>query len=61
MESGGVEVRVEDDGVGGAHLAKGSGLAGLQQRVIAADGRLEVTSPAGGPTVVNAWIPVGGP
>ena len=59
MESGGVEVRVEDDGVGGAHLAKGSGLVGLQQRVFAADGRLEVSSPAGGPTVVNAWIPVG--
>jgi signal transduction histidine kinase len=59
-EHGGVEVRVEDDGVGGAHLAKGSGLAGLQQRVLAADGRLEVTSPDGGPTVVRAWLPVGG-
>jgi signal transduction histidine kinase len=60
MEHGGVEVRVEDDGVGGAHPAKGSGLAGLQQRVLAADGRLEVSSPEGGPTVVNAWLPVGG-
>jgi signal transduction histidine kinase len=59
MENGGVEVRVEDDGVGGAHLAKGSGLAGLQQRVLAADGRLEVSSPTGGPTVVSAWIPFG--
>jgi signal transduction histidine kinase len=59
LEHGGVEVRVEDDGVGGAHLAKGSGLAGLQQRVLAGDGRLEVSSPAGGPTVVNAWLPVG--
>ena len=47
MENGGVEVRVEDDGVGGAHPAKGSGLAGLQQRVLAADGRLEVSSPGG--------------
>jgi signal transduction histidine kinase len=60
IEAGGVEVRVEDDGVGGAHLAKGSGLAGLQQRVLAADGRLELSSPAGGPTVVNAWLPLGG-
>ena len=59
LENGGVEVRVEDDGAGGAHPAKGSGLAGLQQRVLAADGRLEVRSPAGGPTVVSAWIPVG--
>ena len=60
MENGGVQVRVEDDGVGGAHPAKGSGLAGLRQRVLAADGRLEVTSPAGGPTVVQAFLPVGG-
>ncbi|HET6938331.1 MAG TPA: sensor domain-containing protein, partial [Nocardioides sp.] len=60
MEHDGVEVRVEDDGIGGAHPAKGSGLAGLQQRVLAADGRLEVDSPDGGPTVVNAWLPVGG-
>jgi signal transduction histidine kinase len=60
MENGGVEVRIEDDGVGGAHPAKGSGLAGLQQRVLAADGRLEVSSPAGGPTVVSAFIPAGG-
>ena len=60
MENGGVEVRIEDDGVGGAHPAKGSGLAGLHQRVLAADGRLEVSSPAGGPTVVTAFLPVGG-
>jgi signal transduction histidine kinase len=60
LENGGVEVRVEDDGVGGAHPAKGSGLAGLQQRVLAADGRLEVSSPVAGPTVVSAWLPLGG-
>jgi len=59
VENGGVEVRVEDDGVGGAHPAKGTGLVGLQQRVLAADGRLEVTSPEGGPTVVSAWLPLG--
>jgi signal transduction histidine kinase len=58
MERGGVEVRIEDDGAGGAHPAKGSGLAGLQQRVAAADGRLEVSSPEGGPTVLQAWLPV---
>ena len=60
VENGGVEVRVEDDGVGGAHPAKGTGLVGLQQRVLAADGRLEVSSPEGGPTVLSAWLPVGG-
>jgi signal transduction histidine kinase len=58
MEGGGVEVRIQDDGAGGAHPAKGSGLAGLEQRVRAAEGRLEVTSPEGGPTVVQAWLPV---
>src|SRR4051812_4279324 len=54
-----VVVRVQDDGVGGAHLAKGSGLAGLQQRLTAVDGRLTVTSPVGGGTVLEAWIPLG--
>ena len=58
IEDDGVEVRVEDDGTGGAHPAKGSGLAGLQQRVLAADGRLDVSSPEGGPTVVSAWLPL---
>ena len=55
----GVEVRVEDDGVGGAHPAKGHGLAGLRQRLVAVDGTLELTSPEGGPTVLLARIPVG--
>ena len=55
----GVAVRIEDDGVGGAHLSKGTGLAGLEQRLVAVDGSLDVQSPAGGPTVVTAWIPTG--
>jgi signal transduction histidine kinase len=57
---GAVEARVEDDGVGGAHPAKGLGLAGLRQRLAAVDGTLEVTSPEGGPTTLLARIPVGG-
>ncbi|HEX6151434.1 sensor histidine kinase [Nocardioides sp.] len=56
--NGKVEVRVEDDGSGGAHLGKGQGLAGLQQRLAGVDGTFEVTSPVGGPTVVRAEIPV---
>ncbi|TSD62840.1 sensor histidine kinase [Aeromicrobium piscarium] len=51
-------VRVEDDGIGGAHPAKGLGLAGLRQRLAAVDGALEVSSPEGGPTAVVARIPV---
>jgi signal transduction histidine kinase len=53
-----VEVRVEDDGIGGAHPAKGLGLAGLRQRLTAVDGTMEVSSPEGGGTVLVARIPV---
>jgi signal transduction histidine kinase len=53
-----VRVEVLDDGVGGAALAKGHGLAGLADRVAAVDGSLTVDSPAGGPTVLVAEIPL---
>jgi signal transduction histidine kinase len=49
-------VAVGDDGRGGADPS-GSGLRGLRQRVEALDGKLTVTSPAGGPTRVEAVIP----
>src|SRR5262245_29433429 len=49
-------VAVVDDGRGGAD-SSGSGLRGLRQRVEALDGSLNVTSPAGGPTTVEAVIP----
>jgi signal transduction histidine kinase len=49
-------VRITDDGTGGADPA-GGGLAGLARRVTALDGRFTVTSPAGGPTVVEAELP----
>lgn len=52
-------VRIEDDGVGGAHLGKGHGLAGLADRLAGVDGELEVDSPAGGPTRIEATIPLG--
>lgn len=52
-----VMVRVQDDGVGGAHPAKGLGLAGLRQRLAAVDGSLEVTSPEGEGTCLTARIP----
>lgn len=57
QRDGAIVVSVADDGVGGAHAGKGSGLAGLTQRVAAADGTLEVVSPEGGPTEVRAVIP----
>jgi signal transduction histidine kinase len=49
-----VELRVTDDGIGGADPAAGTGLVGLADRVAAADGTLAVSSPAGGPTVLRA-------
>jgi signal transduction histidine kinase len=46
-------VRVRDDGVGGADPSGGTGLAGLADRVAAVDGALALSSPAGGPTVLQ--------
>ncbi|HYT26390.1 MAG TPA: sensor domain-containing protein, partial [Actinomycetota bacterium] len=51
-------LRVTDDGVGGADPAGGSGLSGLARRVATVDGRLETTSPPGGPTDITAVLPL---
>lgn len=50
-------VQVRDNGSGGADPARGTGLTGLADRVAAAGGRLLLSSPAGGPTVVRAELP----
>jgi signal transduction histidine kinase len=55
--NGSVVIGVQDDGVGGADPAAGSGLAGLSDRVAALGGRLMVDSPRGGGTVVRAELP----
>jgi signal transduction histidine kinase len=52
-------VEVRDDGSGGARVEPGGGLAGLASRIAAVDGTFSVSSPAGGPTVVRAEIPLG--
>jgi PAS domain S-box-containing protein len=59
-QNGRVVVEVEDDGVGGADPARGSGLRGLADRVEALEGELEVTSAAGAGTTVRAVIPLSG-
>jgi signal transduction histidine kinase len=51
-------LRVADDGRGGADPSTGSGLAGLAQRARTVDGRLEITSPPGGPTQVTVELPL---
>jgi signal transduction histidine kinase len=52
-----LEVIIRDNGVGGAHLAKGHGLAGLADRLQAVGGQLRVSSPPGGPTEIRADLP----
>ncbi|MFD8421479.1 sensor histidine kinase [Streptomyces sp. NPDC059668] len=50
-------LQVVDNGVGGADVSAGSGLAGLAERLDAVDGILVVDSPAGGPTRITAELP----
>ena len=52
-----LRVRVSDDGCGGARIEERGGLAGLADRVRTVDGRLQVSSPSGGPTVVTVELP----
>lgn len=54
---GWLTIQVQDDGVGGAAISEGSGLAGLRDRVGALDGELHLLSPEGGPTVLMVEIP----
>ncbi|GIJ40654.1 sensor histidine kinase [Micromonospora andamanensis] len=53
----GLVVEIRDDGRGGADPARGSGLTGLADRVAAAEGRLLLASPPGGPTVIRVELP----
>lgn len=48
---------IEDDGVGGAKPRRGSGLAGLSDRVDAHGGRLNIASAVGKGTRVEAELP----
>jgi signal transduction histidine kinase len=55
-----LRITVEDNGSGGATVGNGTGLTGLRDRLAMLDGRLEIDSPAGGPTVVTVVVPPGG-
>jgi signal transduction histidine kinase len=48
---------VEDDGAGGADERAGSGIRGIRGRIEAHDGRLTLTSPPGGPTILHMELP----
>jgi signal transduction histidine kinase len=54
-----LEIVVADDGAGGASPAPGSGLAGLADRVAAANGEIDLRSPAGGGTTLRVVLPCG--
>jgi signal transduction histidine kinase len=60
-DRGRLVVEIRDDGHGGADAAGGSGLTGLGDRLSVLDGRLSVSSPPGGPTVLRAEIPCAPP
>jgi signal transduction histidine kinase len=52
-----LRVRVSDDGCGGARVEARGGLAGLAERIKTVDGRLQLSSPPGGPSVVTVELP----
>jgi signal transduction histidine kinase len=56
-QSGELVMTVADDGAGQATLAPGGGLAGLLKRVQTVDGRLNIDSPPGGPTIITIELP----
>ncbi|MGW2253097.1 histidine kinase [Kitasatospora sp. NPDC001660] len=52
-----LRISVTDDGRGGADPSRGTGLSGTERRLAAFDGVLAISSPSGGPTIVNLEIP----
>jgi signal transduction histidine kinase len=54
-----LDVRVRDDGRGGADVTGGSGLAGLKDRAEALGGHLWLHSPPGAGTALQVQLPVG--
>jgi signal transduction histidine kinase len=55
--AGMLQLEVKDDGVGGADMATGSGLRGLEDRVEALGGRFELASDAGSGTAIRVELP----
>jgi signal transduction histidine kinase len=57
LENERASIAVSDDGVGGADPSAGSGLRGLQDRVAALNGKLEISSDPGAGTTITAELP----
>jgi signal transduction histidine kinase len=60
VHDGTLQLRIDDDGIGGADSARGSGLTGLMDRVAALRGTIAITSPPGLGTSVRVELPVVG-
>jgi signal transduction histidine kinase len=56
-----LQVWVRDDGRGGADFDRGSGLAGLKDRIEALSGRISLHSPPGAGTTLQIALPLSGP
>ncbi|MFB8036356.1 histidine kinase [Streptomyces sp. NPDC056004] len=54
---GSLRISVCDEGCGGADETGGSGLLGMRRRIAALDGIVQVSSPVGGPTVIEVELP----
>ncbi|MFD2758050.1 sensor histidine kinase [Gulosibacter faecalis] len=52
-----IRAEVRDNGCGGAVRAPGGGIEGIGERVAAAGGAMSVSSPEGGPTVIEVMVP----
>ncbi|MET7995446.1 AAA family ATPase [Amycolatopsis sp. NPDC005232] len=59
--TGVLRITVRDDGVGGADLARGTGLLGLKDRAEAIGGWLHFQSPADAGTTLHVTLPLAGP
>ncbi|GAB3451803.1 sensor domain-containing protein [Kineococcus endophyticus] len=57
-QDGVLQVQVRDDGRGGAHAGRGSGMRGLRDRVATVDGTMVVDSPQARGTTVDVVLPV---
>ena len=57
LEDARLRLMIQDDGHGGADPARGSGLRGIERRLAAFDGRMTLSSPAGGPTELFGELP----
>jgi two-component system sensor histidine kinase UhpB len=59
LSDSGVELVINDDGVGG-ELAEGTGIRGMRERAVLVGGKLSITSEPAGGTSVTLTVPVEG-